>query len=182
MSDAQIAAVRKFVEQGGGLIASGPTSLYDPSGQPRGDAGLADLFGVSSIKSVPASQRTRADRTAHSYLRLSPELRKLVDGPRSGDEPDVTGTRHPVLAGFDETDILPFGGMLGPLKVAAGTTVPLTFIPPFPIYPPETSWMRQPKTDIPGLVLNTSNRARVAYLAGDIDRRFALDNLPDHGD
>ncbi len=182
MSEAQIAAVRKFVEHGGGLIASGPTSLYDPSGQARADAALADLFGVSGMKPTPSNQRTRADRTVHSYLRLSPELRKLVDGPRSGDEPDVKGTRHPVLAGFDETDILPFGGMLGPLKVDASATLPLTFIPPFPIYPPETSWMRQPKTDIPGLVLNTANRARVAYLAADIDRRFALDNLPDHGD
>jgi hypothetical protein len=54
--------------------------------------------------------------------------------------------------------------------------VPLTFVPPFPVLPPETSWMRQPKTDIPGLVLNR----RVAFLPADIDRLYSRDNLPDH--
>jgi len=42
--------------------------------------------------------------------------------------------------------------------------------------------MREPRTNIPGLVLSESDRSRVAYLPADIDRRFAIDNLPDHGD
>ncbi|MCL4194831.1 MAG: beta-galactosidase, partial [Thermoguttaceae bacterium] len=37
MSQRQCAAVREFVERGGNLIATGQTSLYDPSGQPRSD-------------------------------------------------------------------------------------------------------------------------------------------------
>jgi hypothetical protein len=83
-----------------------------------------------------------------------------------------------VLRGFDETDIMAFGGVLEALKTDAGVTVPLTFVPEFPIYPPETAWMRTPKTDIPGLVL----KGRAAYLAADLDRRFGRENLPDHGD
>jgi hypothetical protein len=47
LSDAQVAAVRTFVENGGGLIASGETSLCDELGRPREDFALADLFGVS---------------------------------------------------------------------------------------------------------------------------------------
>ncbi len=86
-----------------------------------------------------------------------------------------------MLHGFEETDILPFGGALEAMRTDPGVTIPLTFIPAFPIYPPETSWMRVPKTDIPGLVLSTHGSARVAYLPADIDRRFARDNLPDHG-
>ena len=43
--------------------------------------------------------------------------------------------------------------------------------------------MREPKTDVPGLILNTSDGGgRIAYLPADLDRRFARDNLPDHGD
>ena len=99
-------------------------------------------------------------------------------GPESGDEPAPTGTRHSVLKGFDETDILAFGGTVAPLKTDPGVIVPLTFIPEFPIYPPETAWMRQPKTDIPGLVV----KGRVAYMPADLDRRFGRDGLPDHGD
>ncbi len=56
--------------------------------------------------------------------------------------------------GFEETDILSFGGTLGYLKVDGTASVIMTFIPPFPIYPPETSWMREPGTNIPGLILN----------------------------
>ncbi len=87
-----------------------------------------------------------------------------------------------VLRGFDETDIIPFGGMLDKVRVGAGATVPLTFVPPFPAFPPESAWMRQPKTDIPGLVLNAGGGQRIAWLAADLDRRYAHGNLPDHGD
>ena len=41
--------------------------------------------------------------------------------------------------------------------------------------------MRQPKTDIPGLVVSARGASRVAYLPADIDRRFSRENLPDHG-
>jgi hypothetical protein len=106
-----------------------------------------------------------------------------VDGPHAGNEPAVTGTRHPVLRGFEETDILPFGGVLESLRVDAGAEVLATFVPAFPIYPPETAWMREPKTGVPGLILNAAgNGARVAFLPADLDRRFARDYLPDHGD
>ena len=85
-----------------------------------------------------------------------------------------------MLQGFEETDILPFGGMLETMRVEAGVEVPLTFIPAFPIYPPETAWMRTPKTDIPGLVLTQKQRSRIAYFPADVDTRYGRDNLPDH--
>jgi hypothetical protein len=85
------------------------------------------------------------------------------------------------LRGFEETDILPFGGMLEEMRTDPGVIVPLTFIPPFPVYPPETAWMRVPKTGIPGLVLRNAGNSRVACMPADIDRRFGRDNLPDHG-
>jgi len=58
----------------------------------------------------------------------------------------------------------------------------MTFIPEFPIYPPETAWMREPITDIPGLILNKMHGGgRVAFMPADLDRQFARYNLPDHG-
>ncbi len=163
MSDAQCAAVKRFVANGGGLVATGATSLYDEWGDPRADFALAELFGAHAPS--PDFGRKGATRTtAHTYLRI----------PGGGE-------RHAVLRGFEETDMLPFGGALEAMRTDPGVTIPLTFIPAFPIYPPETSWMRVPKTDIPGLVLSTHGNARVAYLPADIDRRFGRDNLPDHG-
>lgn len=177
ISDAQLSSIRRFVERGGGLLATGHTSLFDEWGDARADFGLADLF-----KAHLAEPGASPADTAHTYLRLHPELRARVNGPQTGNEPAITPARHETLRGFEKTDILPYGGTLGPLKVDPGAEILMTFIPTFPIYPPETAWMRTRATDLPGLILNSTAGARIAYLPADIDRRFARENLPDHGD
>lgn len=185
MSESHCLAVRQFVERGGNLIATGQTSLYNQWGEPQADFALADLLGAhaaSDRRNSIEADRKRASETAHSYLRLAPELRAGVYGPNTGKEPAVAEKRHPILRGFDETDILPFGGWLGGVQAATGTEVLATFVPSFPIYPPETSWMREPRTTIPGLIIRTAKHgSRIAYLPADLDRRYGRDNLPDHG-
>jgi hypothetical protein len=187
VSDAQLASIRRFVARGGGLVATDLSTLFNEWGEPREDFGLANLFGARAVDvgrlADEGRRRRAASETVHTYLRLSPELRARVDGPREPNPPVPSGQRHEVLQGFEATDILPFGGGLEPLRVVEGAHVPATFIPSFPIYPPETAWMREPRTDIAGIVLNTmASGARIAFLPADIDRRFARDNLPDHGD
>lgn len=187
MSEEQCAGVRRFVSLGGNLIVTGATSRYDEWGDPRPDFGLSSILGVHATAAAPRLQRAergRVDRFSpegHTYLRLHPEWRGRVDGPHIAGEPKAEGFRHPVLAGLDETDIVPYGGSLQPLQVDSGAEIPLTYVPPFPTYPPETSWMRQPVTDIPGLVLRQNGRSRVAYLPAGLDRRYAREHLPDHG-
>ena len=167
MSDEQCSAVRRFVERGGSLIASGVSSLYNEWGDSRKEFALADLFRThaegSNLGTPNSPERRWAAASGNTYFRLAPE-------------------RHAVLQGFDETDILPFGGTLEMLRTDSDASVPLTFIPASPVMPPETAWMREPKTNIPALVLSTHKAGgRVAYMPADIDRRFASDNLPDHG-
>jgi len=186
LTEDQIASIRRFVKKGGGLIATGESSLYNKFGNRRRDYALGDLFGTHLVTrpeiSSRASLRSWASSSHHTYLRLTPELRRNVDSPKNGTEPIVTGGRHPVLRGFDETDILAFGGLLGPLRTDTGAQVLATFIPEFPTHPPEMAWMRVPKTDIPGLILNTTSEgSRIAYMPADLDRQFANRNLPDHG-
>jgi len=137
-------------------VATGVSSLYDDAGAARADYGLADLFGAHFTGSAGA-EKAGAMQNLHTYLRLAPE-------------------RHAVVHGFEETAILPFGGMLVDQRIDPGVTVPLTFIPAFPVLPPETAWMRVENTNIPGLVLNK----RVAFLPADIDRRYAREPLPDY--
>ena len=188
LSDAQCAAIRQFVERGGSLIASGESTLYTEWGDARPDFALADLLRVHVLEKPKHPQPVATGRRGgapdvHTYLRLHPELRSRVDGPEIGDEPKIAGTRHPVLRGFEETDILAFGGTLQPLRVDSGAAVPLTFVPEFPIYPPETAWMRTPDTNIPGLVVSEHPKGgRIAYLAADLDRRYFRELLPDHAD
>ncbi len=180
MSEPQVRSVRDFVRRGGSLLSTGETSLYDENGRQRSDFALADLFSASFTgKRHGPSNPAASD---HSYLRLSPDVGQDVYGPRSGEEPVRSVPRHPVLHGFEKTNILAFGGMLLEVNAKSGTTVPLTLIPDFPVYPPETSWMRVPRTDIPALVIGSRNGARTVYVPADIDRRFDHGNTPDHGD
>jgi hypothetical protein len=186
LSDRECARIRRFVERGGHLVATGNTSLYDDWGQPRPDYALGGLLGVRSAagrKPSIAEELDRARATSHTYLRLPPGPRTEGDGPKAGSEPPATGRRHRALAGFDDTDILAFGGRLEGLAATNDAEVLLTYVPPFPIYPPETAWIRTPRTDIPGLIVRTTPAGnRIAFLPADLDRRFGRDNLPDHAE
>jgi hypothetical protein len=170
LSDAQVAAIRRFVAAGGGLLATGMSSLLDEAGRPRADLALGDLFGVGVPREHPwrdgARRAAQAREWSQTYLRL----------------PRVPAARHETLRSFADTDLLAFGGVLEPLTVAPGTDAALTFVPALPLSPPEDVWMRTADTRIPGLVLSTHGAGRVAYLPADLDRRFARDHLPDHGD
>jgi hypothetical protein len=186
MTDPQIAAVRAFANRGGGIVASGATSLFDEWGDVRPDLALADLFGVSLPASHPlrtaAARRQAASANDQTYLRLTPELRAKTYGPHIASEPAAHGSRQPALKGFDETDILPFGGSLAPVTVAPTARVLMTYVPPRPAFPPEAVWLHESTTNVAGLVVSErANGGRVAYLAADIDRRYARDNISDSG-
>ncbi len=169
LSDAQVAAIRKFVAAGGSLLATGLSSLCNEWGEVRPDFALADLFCAH----VPAGHgwRDETKRTAWAKGWTQTYLR-LPAGPQ----------RPGIFHALGDTDILAFGGVLEPLEVAQGAVVPLTLVPPVPVMPVEAAWMREAKTGIPGLILTAdSGGGRVTYLPADLDRRFARDNLPDHG-
>ncbi len=187
VSDAQVQSLRDFVTQGGNLVVTGESTLYTEEGARRPDFALGDLLGVEatgdSEGTFDAGPATWESYENHSYLRLDPELRAGVDGPHMDDEPFAQGERHAVLRGFGETDILAFGGRLEVVEPARDVIIPLTWIPPFPIFPPEFAWMAQPATDTTALTLRENRYGgRIAYLAADIDRCYARYNLPDHGD
>lgn len=186
MTDAQVAGVKRFVKRGGGLIATGESSLYNEWGDRRSDYALSDLFGAHTIKKSLSdsenAKRKNVSGTSHTYLRLTPGPRTNADGPAGTNEPEAKVERHRVFKGFDETDIISFGGVLEKVRTDGGAEVLITFIPEFPVYPPETAWMREPRTNIPGLILNKiPGCGNIAFMPADIDRQFGRFNLPDHG-
>ena len=210
LSDAQVANIRRFVERGGNLVATGASSLYDHFGQPRPDYALADLFGAHRtadsptpvLPSVEASRPAtpvkdfletlglelpqgprRSTSVTQSYLRLTPELRRKTFGPHHAGEPPIAGdaARHPVLDGLDGTDLVIFGGELVPLRLDPAAKPLLTYIPPIPAQPPESAWLRTPKTDLPGLIANVlPNGSRVVFMPAELDRRYSINGFADH--
>jgi hypothetical protein len=167
LTDEQCAALRAFAAGGGGLVVTGESSLYDEWGDRRDDFALADLLGVHPTgeqrgddEAVPASRAPSWETyDGHTYLRI--EDREIVDG-------------------LGDTDLLPFGGRLEVVRTDPDARAALTWVPPFPIYPPEKSWMTEPRTDVPAVVLR-NGPGRVAYLAADLDRSYARHHHPDHG-
>ena len=56
---------------------------------------------------------------------------------------EITQPGHPVFKYTPDTQLLPFGGRLR-VTENAGALQPLgSYIPAFPIYPPEFSWIRE---------------------------------------
>ena len=52
LSDSDCEALRSYVRNGGGLVATGHTSLFDEWGEPRDEFGLADVLGVTLARHV----------------------------------------------------------------------------------------------------------------------------------
>ncbi len=170
MSDEQIQAVEDFVRRGGSVVYTGATGMLDEWGEARSRFPLDELFGIRRRDAVPLREQRRACESweqyaLHTYLRIQ--------------APD-----HPILRGFADADILPFGGEFYEVDSDRLKTL-ATFVPAFPIYPPETSFMDPERMDSGRpLILagETGFGGRVVYFAGDIDRRYCQYNLCDHGD
>ncbi len=160
LSNEQCDLLRKFVSEGGSLIATFETSLYDTEGRKRDDFGLSDLFGASFGKGVEGPMQ-------NSYLRLKKDPAK--------------GVFHPVLAGLE--DAYRIINTIYRVKVipVALLPSPVTLIPSYPDLPMEQVYPRVPDTDIRELYLNDTGRGRIAYFPGDIDRTFWQIMNTDHG-
>lgn len=156
LSDEQVNALKQYVAQGGSLLATFETGLYDEKGHPRADFALGDIFGISK-----AGQRQRAE-----YKSVQPILAVHLQSIKQRDA---------LTAGFEETDWIAGPVYRLPLKPVANPV--MTFINPYPTYPTEAVYMREPPSDQPSVVLQEKGKSRLAYLSGDMDASFwRLDN------
>ena len=161
LSDAQCAQIRKFVNNGGSLLATFESSLYDETGKKRADFGLADLFGVSYDQGVEGPMQ-------NSYLRLRPD--------------PATGKYHPVLEGLeDATRIINGIFRVKVIPKSNDFPSPVTLVPTYPDLPMEDVYTRKPDPDTRELYLRQSGKGRVAYIPWDIERSFWQYMSPDHG-
>src|SRR5205823_3625284 len=125
---------------------------YNEWGDARSEPALADVFGVASAGQVVGP-------AANSYMRIE--------------------KRHPVLAGFAGTAILPGPENRLPVRLREAGRPVLTVVPPYPAFPPEMVYPRTPHTDEPAAVFRQLGSSRVAYFAGDVDRTFWRSGNPD---
>jgi hypothetical protein len=160
LSDAQCGQLRQFVRDGGSLVATFETSLYDEQGQRRQDFGLAELFRVSCQDKVEGPMK-------NSYLRLRRD---------SG-----TGRFHPVLDGLQDAYRIVNGIYRLEVKPQTDFPSPVTLIPSYPDLPMEHVYPRVPDPDTRELYLREVGDSRIAYVPWDIDRTFWQILNVDHG-
>jgi hypothetical protein len=151
LSNEQCNQLKQFVENGGSLVATFETSLYDEEGKARNNFGLSDLFGVSFDNGVEGPMR-------NSYLRLKADA--------------ATKQFHPVVKGLE--DAYKIVNTVHRVKVTPKGTFPspVTLVPTYPDLPMEDVYARVAETDTRELYLREVGKGRVAYFPGDIDRSF----------
>jgi hypothetical protein len=157
LSDAQCGQLREYVRQGGGLVATFETSLYDEWGVRRKEFGLADLFGVQYAGRVEENMR-------NSYLSLdasagsSALMRGFEDAGR-------------IVNAVNQVEVTPVEGQAAALRV----------VPSYPDLPMESVFTRPGATLRPGVYQRMEGKGRVVYFPGDIDRTFWQVLDVDHG-
>ena len=98
LDDTEIGAIRDFVAAGGGLYASGRTSLFNPAGGQRRDFGLAAVFGVSYLDQLPDAQTFLSPTPAGGrFFAGMPDRRPLTlpsrqQRTRAADQAEVLAT------------------------------------------------------------------------------------------
>ena len=157
LSDAQCEQLRQYVRQGGSLVATLETSLYDEWGVQRKDFGLGDLFGVEF-------KTPRQGPMQNSYLRLE------------------HSARHPLLATLEDAPRIINGVYrVGVQARERFPSPPLTLIPSYPDLPMEKVYPRVEKTDSPEVFLRETGSSRIVYFPWDLDRVFWEVMCVDHG-
>jgi hypothetical protein len=148
LSDEQCQQLRDYVQQGGSLLATFESSMYTEQNERRADFGLADVFGIHAAGSVIG----RVGNSNPFYARIEKQ--------------------HPLLEGFHNTSILPGSEYRVPLAPVDGPV--LTVVPGFPAYPPELSYPPQSHTVEPAVVLRQTDKGRLVFFPGDIERTMWL--------
>lgn len=164
LSEKQENALIDWLNAGKHLILTDDTGLYDEEGKWKGPGELYRMLGISPQAETEGVSENTGDswmvHDAHSYLEIQKD--------------------HPLFALTPDVDLLPFGGQLR-RTVSDGTLEAVaSFIEPFPIYPPEFSWIRKRSDHAAVYAGVLDSGAKVLYFPADIDRCYGLCRLPDH--
>lgn len=152
LSDEQAANVRRFVNEGGSLLATFETGIYDEWGNQRSDFALSDVFNL---------------HLAAGYKKPKGQIfYASIDAD------------HEIVKDFGDTSILPGGEYYVPV-VAPGKHV-LTVIPPYPNGIPEMVYAHSrkeldypnQKSNEPAMVIRENGGSRLVYFPSDIDKNI----------
>lgn len=144
MADSEIEVLKEYVRNGGNLIATYATSLYDQDGKERKNYGLSDVFGVSY-----AGKKENTRRDNYQY---------------------ILNKKHPVVVPDSaQTELLFNAGFTALCKPTKEADVICTWVPTIQNQPPDKSWVEKFSTEFPTVVENKYGSGKVLYFANQPD-------------
>jgi hypothetical protein len=176
MGEAEAQMFRRYVSEGGVLVATGDTALYDQWGEPRRESALDDLFGASF---------EGWSQTRNVYLRLGGAAGPPEAGSRAGSAAQRTpaGVPASLAAAVDAREYIVCNFPAALLRPTTGTphgSLHLSFHDSAPPYRTFSHHLPPPwKEAGPALVLNACGKGFSLYCPARLAAAYAdLYNLP----
>lgn len=151
MSEDEKEIVREFVKNGGGLVATYETSMYDGKGNIQAEIGLNDVFGVKSLG------HEKKVFSYDSYMQIK-------------------DNNHPLTQHLSKFALIPTAGTQPVVKTFGDAKSLVSLIEESVVhYAPLGE-----DTGIPTIIVNQFGKGRVVYFPGSIGLRYLNFGLPDH--
>lgn len=144
LSDKEVSLLTEYVGNGGNILATYETSLYNVDGSKRNDFGLAEIFGC---RFTGEKVNTRKD----CYQFISDRAHPLV-------KPDSS-----------ETELLINAGHTLLCRPIAQAKKICTYVPMVHNQPPEKAWTNEWSQEFPTVLDNTFKKGKVIYFANQPD-------------
>ena len=155
LSDEDAGIIRSWVNQGGKLIATFQTSLFDAYGKNRIDFALSDVFGVGYDGS-------EINTAMDCY-------QKII-------------TRNSVLAGFEQTQLLHNSGKTLMVTPTPESIVVTGYLPKINNQPPEYAYPENWDSHHPIIVIHNFGDGKTIYFANEAARLNYTIGHPDYND
>lgn len=165
LTEEQEKSIFTWISQGKHLMITGESGCYDEEGNWKESSPILKAAGITLCNEKEGDfEEKEGDwlvHDRHTYLNLCDE-------------------KHPVFEKLSGTDLLAFGGCMEKTVSEGKLQMLASFIPAFPIYPPEFSWIREESKEAAIYAGTLDTGSRVVYLAADIDRCYGRNRIPDH--
>lgn len=166
LSDADCETLTQYAENGGAVLATYETSLYDENGKKRNDFGLSALLGVHA-----GGTERRNEQNAYITVKRGVGDPLLSEGFFAEDSGEgwcadrrICGTENRTGIRFDPADFEPS---------------PYATVPAFPDLPMEEVYPRETPADYEEVLYRKVGKGRAVYFCGDPDRCYWDYLLPD---